>query len=178
LLAESGVKSVGQHRVSLAANGLEAPADRQDLKSGETYVGYERTESFSSPGGAVLDQARAYTIPSRLNLNHWALSGNWTFGKEAISLNKPGGRIAYCFHARDLNLVMAPLGQSAARFRVFLDGQPATTARGSDLGNAASGALAQPRTYQLVRQTKPIVDRRFEIEFIDPGAQAFCFTFG
>jgi hypothetical protein len=99
-------------------------------------------------------------------------------GKEAISLNKPGGRIVYNFHARDLNLVMAPPGQNAARFRVFLDGQPASSARGSDLGDAANGALDAPRTYQLVRQSKPIADRRFEIEFLEPGAQAFCFTFG
>jgi hypothetical protein len=178
LLAEAGAKGLSRSPISVAASGIEAAADRQDLQSPETYVGYEHAENFASPGGAVFDQAHAYTAPAQLGLNAWALAGDWTMGKEAISVNKPGGRIAFSFHARDLNLIMAPPGERAARFSVFLDGQPTKAGRRSDLGEDASGDLAEPRTYQLVRQAKPIVDRRFEIEFLDPGAQAFCFTFG
>lgn len=34
------------------------------------------------------------------------------------------------------------------------------------------------RLYQLIRQPKPIADRQLEIEFLDPGVEAFAFTFG
>jgi len=32
--------------------------------------------------------------------------------------------------------------------------------------------------YQLVRQKGPIKDAILEIEFLDPGVEAFSFTFG
>ena len=63
-------------------------------------------------------------------------------------------------------------------FRVTLDGEPPATVHGSDVDADGSGVLTYPRMYQVIRQDGPIGDRRFEIEFLDRGAQAFCFTFG
>jgi hypothetical protein len=63
-------------------------------------------------------------------------------------------------------------------FRVRLDGQPATGAHGTDVAADGSGTVAEQRTYQLIRQPAPIAERVFEIEFLDPGAELFCFTFG
>src|SRR5262249_28073656 len=145
----------------------------------ETYLGYERTERFASSGGAVLDQPNAYAVPARLGLNSWALSGDWTVKSGAAALNKSVGRIAYRFHARDLHLVMGPAAPgTSVRFRVLIDGKPPGGAHGVDVDDQGIGVAAEQRLYQLIRQPKPIADRLFEIEFLDPGVEAFAFTFG
>ena len=120
-----------------------------------------------------------YELPARLRLNEWALSGDWTVKKEATALNKANGRIAYRFHARDLHLVMGPKAPGTpVRFRVLIDGQPPGAAHGSDVDEQGNGTVTQQRLYQLIRQPKPIADRQFEIEFLDPDVEAFAFTFG
>ncbi len=178
LLAEAGVSGIPNELVSVDARGAEAAADWSELKSGETYVGYERTESFASAGGATPDKRRVYIAPARLRHNHWALSGDWTMGREALALNQANGRILYRFHARDLHLVMGPAGKTPIRFRVLIDGQPPGAAHGVDVDDQGNGTVTEPRMYQLIRQPKPIVDRQFEIEFLDSGVEAFSFTFG
>ena len=100
-------------------------------------------------------------------------------GKEAVVLNETKGRIAYRFHADDLHLVMGPAAPgTAVRFRVSIDGQAPGAAHGTDVDEQGNGTVAEQRTYQLIRQPKPISDRLFEIEFLDPGVEAFAFTFG
>jgi thiol-disulfide isomerase/thioredoxin len=179
LLADAGISNIDHKLVSVDARGVEAAADWGSLKSPENYVGYERTENFASPGGAVLDKGRVYAAPARLNLNHWALSGDWTVGKQAAVLNKANGRIAYRFHARDVHLVMGPAAQgTSVRFRVFIDGQPPGAAHGIDVDDQGYGTVSEQRLYQLIRQPKPIADRQFEIEFLDSGVETFAFTFG
>ena len=165
--------------VSVAASGVEAPADWGSLKSPETYVGYDRIERFASPGGSRLDRRRVYAVPARLRLNEWALAGEWMMGRQATILSSPTGRIAYRFHARDLHLVMGPpRRESPVRVRVSVDGRPPGPAHGLDVDEEGHGTLVDQRLYQLIRQSPPIVDRQFEIEFLDPGVEAFAFTFG
>jgi thiol-disulfide isomerase/thioredoxin len=179
LLAETGIGGIDRESVSVDGRGIEAAADWGSLKSPENYVGYERTQSFASPGGGVLDKARMYELPVRLRLNEWALFGDWTVKKEFTALNRANGRIAYRFHARDLHLVMGPKTPGTpARFRVLIDGQPPGAAHGIDVDEQGYGAVTEQRLYQLIRQPKPIADRQFEIEFLDPDVEAFAFTFG
>ena len=179
LLAENGSASAGERAVPLEVSKVEAAADWDNLRSPENYVGYDRTDRLSSPGGGELDRRRRYAAPSRLALNQWALVGEWTMGRQATVLNTAGGRIAYRFHARDLHLVMGPSRQgSPVRFRVSIDGQPPGAAHGLDADEGGNGTVVYPRLYQLLRQPKPIVDRQFEIEFLDPGVEALAFTFG
>jgi thiol-disulfide isomerase/thioredoxin len=179
LLAEAGASGIEREPVAVNPQGFEAAADWSSLKSGENYLGFERTENFASPGGAVLDKPRMYERPARLRLNEWALSGDWTVKNQAVVSNKPDGRIAYRFHARDLHLVMGPTGPgTSVRFRVLIDGQPPGAAHGIDVDAQGNGAVSEQRLYQLIRQSKPIADRQFEIEFLDSGAEAFAFTFG
>ena len=179
LLAESGISGVGRELVSVNGRGIEAAADWGSLKSPENYLGYERTENFASPGGSMLDKRRVYASPAQLRLNRWALLGEWTVGKPATVLNKANGRIAYRFHARDLHLVMGPAARGASvRFRVLIDGRPPGAARGIDVDNEGNGTVSEQRLYQLIRQPKPIVERQFEIEFVDSGVEVFAFTFG
>jgi thiol-disulfide isomerase/thioredoxin len=179
LLAEAGRGGTGQELVSVDGRGLEAAADWGSLKTLENYLGYDRTENFASPGGAVLEQHRVYAAPARLKLDHWALSGDWTMGKQATALNKAGGQIVYRFHSRDLHLVMGPAAPgTSVRFRVLIDGKPPGAAHGSDVDEQGYGRASEQRLYQLIRQSEPIGDREFEIEFLDSGVEAFAFTFG
>jgi hypothetical protein len=179
LLAEAGSDSAGHDLVSVDAQGLEAPADWAALRSPENYTGYERTENFASPGGAVPDAPHSYTAPAELGLNQWALAGDWTMAEQAVTLDQPGGRIACRFHARDLHLVMGPAaGGTPVRFRVLIDGQPPEAAHGGDVDGQGQGMVTEPRLHQLIRQPGPVADRTFEISFADPGAQACVFTFG
>jgi thiol-disulfide isomerase/thioredoxin len=179
LLAEAGATGINGRSVPADGSAFETAADWNNLKSPENYVGYERTEHFASPGGADPDRRRLYAAPSRLALNQWALSGEWTMGRQATVLGRPNGRIAYRFHARDLHCVMAPPRQGVSvRFRVTIDGQPPGPAHGLDVDAGGNGTVVDPRLYQLIRQAKPIVDRQFEIEFLDAGVETFAFTFG
>jgi thiol-disulfide isomerase/thioredoxin len=178
---EAGAGDAGRELVSASvdARGIEAGADWRDLKSGENYVGFERTENFASPGGTDRGGRRAYALPARLKLNQWALSGDWTVAANATVLHEAGGRIAYRFHARDLHLVMGPpSGRAPVRFRVFIDGKPTGAAHGIDVDAEGNGTASEQRLYQLIRQPAPIADRQFEIEFLDAGVETFAFTFG
>ena len=177
LLAEAGVASTRRELVSVDPNGAEAQADWKHLGSGENYLGYERTENFAL--SAARDKPRVYSAPKHLDLNYWGLSGDWTIGKEATLLNQPGGSIVYRFHSRDLHLVMGPASPgSSVRFRVSIDGRPPENAHGVDIDDEGNGTVKESRMYQLLRQPSPITDRQFEIEFLDPGVEAFSFSFG
>jgi hypothetical protein len=179
LLADAGKGKPAQDLVAADARAIEAPADWGNLKSPENYVGYARTENFASPGGPAKDIRRVYTAPAQLRLNEWALAGDWTMGQQALRLNQAGGRIAYRFHARDLHLVMGPgAAGKPVRFRVLIDGKPPAAGHGIDVNDSGRGSVTVPRLYQLIRQAPPIADRQFEIEFLDPGAEAIAFTFG
>jgi len=179
LLAEAGAGGAGRGLTPVDAHGPEVAADWRDLKSGENYVGYERTENFASPGGAPSGRRRVYAAPAALRLNQWALVGDWTVERGAVALNKAPGRIAYRFHARDLHLVMGPAPRGTpVRFTVLVDGHPPGAGHGVDVDAQGNGTATEQRLYQLIRQPKPIADREFEIEFLDPGVEAFVFTFG
>ncbi len=178
LLAEAGNPVTGRDVVSVEGQGVEAAADWSSLRTPENYLGYERTENFASPGG-IADGRHVYGLPTRLSLNHWALAGSWTVGKQATVLHQQKGRILYRFHARDLHLVMGPVTPGAAvRFRVLIDGAPAGASHGVDVDEQGYGKVTEQRLYQLIRQRGPITDRSFEIEFLDSGVEVFAFTFG
>jgi thiol-disulfide isomerase/thioredoxin len=179
LLTEAGANGTGNELVSVDAHGAEVAADWRELRSGENYVGYERTENFAPPGGIKADKAHVYTVAEPLSLNQWALSGDWTVGREAIVLNRPDGSVSYRFHARDLQFVIGPVvpGKSV-RFRVLVDGKSPGADHGVDVDDQGNGIVIEPRMYQLIRQQQPVIDRQITIQFLDSGVEAFSFTFG
>jgi cytochrome c biogenesis protein CcdA/thiol-disulfide isomerase/thioredoxin len=178
LLAEAGHGGLPASLVSVDPSGAEAVADMADVQSPETYVGYARAANFVSPGGQIQDAAHVYAAPAPL-LNQWALAGNWTIGGENAVLDQAGGSIVYRFHARDLHLVLGPSPEGKPiRFRVTIDGKAPGDDHGADIDAAGDGVVAGQRLYQLVRQNGPVVDRNFEIRFLDSGVQAYAFTFG
>jgi thiol-disulfide isomerase/thioredoxin len=179
LLLDAGAGGIDQDLVMVEPRGLEVAADWRTLQSPETYVGYRQSTGFAQEDLARFDEPGVYTPPGRLRLNAWGLSGNWTVTGDAAVLNEPGGRIAFQFHARDLNLVMGPSSRGATiPFRVFLDGQLAKDGHGSDVDPDGSGLVSDQRAYQLIRQPGPIAESLFEVEFQDAGVEAYCFTFG
>ncbi len=181
LLREAGNSLPGDAAPAtrMADRGVERQADMDSLKSPETYIGHARAEHFTSPGGIQPGRTAEYSLPSRLQLNQWALAGHWTVGAEDAQLEQGGGRIAFRFHARDLHLVLAPQDPARpVRFRVRIDGQPPQAAAGSDVSAQGEGVVDQNRLYQLIRQDGEVRERTFEIEFLDPGVRAYAFTFG
>jgi len=179
LLGEAGAGAVSKELVNAETTGPEAAADLGTLSSSENFLGYERTVDFASPGGARADRSRLYAAPARLSLNQWALSGNWTMGREGNVLNEGNGRVLYRFHARDLNLIMGPAAPGRSlRFRIRIDGKAPGAAQGADIDSEGNGTVIEQRMYQLIRQPGPITDREFEIEFPDAGVEVFDFTFG
>ncbi|WAS58629.1 cytochrome c biogenesis protein DipZ [Burkholderia ambifaria] len=182
LLAEAGhpeALNVPLGLTGAPAKGALAAADSADVRSPETYVGYARAEDFTSPGGVVRDASHRYDAPAHPDLNDWGLAGTWQVGAERATLAAPAGRIVYRFHARDLHLVLGPgANGKPVRFRVTLDGAAPGAAHGADVDAQGYGTVTGQRLYQLVRQPGTIADRTFSIEFLDPGVDAYAFTFG
>jgi thiol-disulfide isomerase/thioredoxin len=164
--------------VPVSGAGVEAEADWEHLRSPETYLGYARGENFASPGGATLDGSGSYRIPEPLRSNLWALGGEWTIGSECVVLDRPGGRIAYRFHARDVHLVLSSRVEGPIPFRVLVDGAAPGASHGVDVDEDGNGVLVDGRLYQLVRQHGAVRERTLEITFERAGAEAYVFTFG
>jgi len=177
LLAEAGRSEIPADMVAVKATGAEAASDQPDVRSPETYIGYERSDRFVSPDGSEDDKPMAYKR-GPLGLNDWSLAGVWTIGPELATLNEPGGGIIYRFHARDLHLVLGSVDGKPVRFRVTIDGASPGDAHGTDVNANGEGSITGHRLYQLVRQPGPVADHVFEIRFLDAGAQAYAFTFG
>ena len=179
MLAEAaGSKKVDAATVTLDAKGAEAAPDFAQLQSGESYIGYLRAANFISPEGVGADVARDYTV-GKPDLNEWGLTGKWTVGGEQASLDQAGGGITYRFSARDLHLVLGPGADGKKiRFQVKVDGVAPGADHGSDIDAEGNGTVSETRLYQLVRQSGEVRERTFEIRFLDPGVEAFVFTFG
>jgi thiol-disulfide isomerase/thioredoxin len=170
--------AVEREPVSVEGLGVEAEADWDHLRTPETYLGYGRSEQFASPDDAAFDERRAYELPERLRFNHWALAGEWTIGRENVVLDQAGGSIVYRFHARDAHLVLSPGAREPISFRVLLDGEAPGPSHGVDVDEDGSGSLRDGRLYQLVREHDAVRERTLEITFLEPGAEAYVFTFG
>jgi thiol-disulfide isomerase/thioredoxin len=169
---------VERELVSVEGLGVEAEADWDHIRTPETYLAYERSEHFASPNGAAFDERRAYELPESLGFNQWALAGEWTIGRENVVLDQAGGSIAYRFHARDAHLVLSPGAREPSPFRVLLDGKAPSPSHGVDVDQDGNGLLRDGRLYQLVRAQDAVRERTLEITFLEPGAEAYAFTFG
>lgn len=178
LLADAGSLKAVSDTVTPHPTGIEAAPDFRHIQSNETYLGYNEGSGFASPETLKRDAARDYTT-TELALNTWGLSGNWTVRAEQATLNQPGGGIAYRFSARDLHLVLGPgIDGRPIRFQVKLDGMAPGDSHGADTDADGNGIVTETRLYQLARQTGGVGERMFEIRFLDPGVEAFVFTFG
>ena len=169
---------VERELVSVEGLGVEAEADWDNLRTPETYLGYERSEYFASPDSAAFDEPQVYELAESLAFNQWALAGEWTIGRENVLLDQAGGSIACRFHARDAHLVLSPGAREPIPFRVLLDGEAPGASHGVDVDEAGRGLLRDGRLYQLVREHDAVRQRTLEITFLEPGAEAYAFTFG
>jgi thiol-disulfide isomerase/thioredoxin len=169
---------VERELASVEGLGVEAEADWDNLRTPETYLGYARSEHFASPDGAAFDERRAYELPERLRLNDWALAGEWTVGRENVVVEEAGGSIAFRFHARDAHLVLSPGAREPLPFRLLLDGEAPGPSHGVDVDEDGNGVLRDGRLYQLVREHDTVRERTLQITFLEPGAEAYVFTFG
>jgi cytochrome c biogenesis protein CcdA/thiol-disulfide isomerase/thioredoxin len=165
--------------VQVNPSGSEVAPDFGNVASPETYVGYDRAQNYASPEKIRQDKPQPYTAPARLTVNQWGLVGSWNVSGEHAQLATAPGKVIFRFHARDLHFVLGP-GKNGqpVRFRIRIDGTPPGEDHGVDTDAKGDGVVKEYRLYQLVRQKGKVEDRTFEIEFLDPGVQAFAFTFG
>jgi thiol-disulfide isomerase/thioredoxin len=171
---------LGVQRELVPVNGLgvEAAADWEHLRTPETYLGYGRAERPVLSTGAGIDDLRSYEAPGPLRLNEWALAGEWRIRRECVELGQADGTITFRFHARDAHLVLSSRAREPIPFRLLIDGQAPGAARGVDVDELGNGTLIDGRMYQLVRAPGEIRERTLEITFLEPGAEAYAFTFG
>ncbi len=179
LLKENGAQSLSAGMISVSGSGAEAAPDKKNAASTETYIGYKRAENFASVEPVAKDSRKLYSARPRLSLNQWALDGTWNVGEQSAVLQAAPGKIVFRFHARDLHLVLGPSKNGKPiRFRVKIDGTAPGEDHGVDTDSSGAGTVQEHRLYQLIRQKGAVEDRTFEIEFLEPGVQAFAFTFG
>lgn len=179
LLKETLTKNIPTGFITPKPDGFETAPDWETLQSPETYTGYNRMKGFVSPGGIVANKQRLYSVPSNLNINQWAVSGEWIMDREKLVLTKAKGKILYRFHARDLHLVMGPVTPGTSiKFKILIDGQSPVTTHGIDVDSAGNGTIVEQRMYQLIRVQGTVVDREFQIEFEVPDVEVYVFTFG
>lgn len=168
---------VERELVSVEGVGVESAADWQHLRTAETYLGYSRSGSFASANGAS-DRGGIYALPTFLPSNHWALGGAWRIQTEKVVLEKAGGSLACRFHARDAHLVMSCQKPQPIPFHVLLDGEAPGDSHGVDVNEEGQGVLRDGRLYQLVREHDRVRDRTLQINFLEPGVEAYALTFG
>jgi len=179
LLREAGAAKVASGLIQADAQGVQLAPDMREVRSPETYVGYQRAEHFVPEASLTPDRVAAYKAPDSLTLNDWSLNGQWQVGAERATSSAAAAGIVYRFHARDLHLVLGPGADGKpVRFKVRIDGQVPGGAHGTDVAPDGSGSVTEQRLYQLVRQSGEVKDRTFSIEFLDPGVAAYAFTFG
>ena len=179
--SERGIQrllGVERELVSVEGAGVEAAADWDRLRTPETYLGYGRGERLVTPDGTLFDERGTYTLPDRLLLNRWGLAGEWTIGRENVVLNDTGGSIAFRFHARDAHLVLSSGSGGPIPFRLLLDGNDPGPSHGVDVDEDGNGLLQAGRLYDLVRQHDLVREQTIQITFLEPGAEAYSFTFG
>jgi thiol-disulfide isomerase/thioredoxin len=183
LLAEGGNKAMPKGIAAVHGEGAQAASVQSEVKSPETYVGYDRTQNFASAGGIRQEMEASYSLPDKPTLNQWGFSGKWADHEQNAQLKAAGGKILYRFHARDLHLVLGPPSAGKPiRFKVTIDGHAPGADHGVDTDADGNGTVTDYRLYQLIRQkgagSSAIQDHTFVIEFDDAGVQAFAFTFG
>jgi cytochrome c biogenesis protein CcdA/thiol-disulfide isomerase/thioredoxin len=179
LLREAGAQHLAASGPETPGTGAEAPPDEADIDSPETYIGYARAVNFASPGGLERDASHDYSAPRQLDLNQWALSGPWRVADERAVATGSDSAIVFRFRARDLHLVLgAGDPRRPVRFRVTLDGHAPGADHGADVQADGTGSVGGQRLYQLLRLSHPGAEHTFAIEFLDPGVQAYSFTFG
>jgi len=178
LLQANGATGLDESAVRISTGGVEAPPSG-DVLSPETYVGYRQAQRFASPERVAQDSRKTYSLPTTPSLNEWGLGGSWNVGAESGVLQSAPGKIVFRFHSRDLHMVLGPTKNGKPiRFKVKLDDIPPGDNCGVDSTPDGNLEIREPRLYQLIRQKGRVEDRTFEIEFLDPGVQAFSFTFG
>jgi cytochrome c biogenesis protein CcdA/thiol-disulfide isomerase/thioredoxin len=179
LLTDAGATHLTAAAPVIQASGVQAASSAPDVNSPETYLGYARAANFASAGGVVRDEPHSYAAPGALQLNQWALSGAWRVDGEKALATAAGAVIVFRFQARDLHLVLGPRdARHPVRFLVSIDGHDPGADRGSDVQPDGSGSVNAHRLYQLLRQSDPIANHTFAIQFLDSGVQAYSFTFG
>ena len=179
LLTDAGARDVDQDLVMVEPKGLEVAADWRTLRSPETYLGYRQSTGFAQDDVARFD-APTRTPPRRGCLSTRGPSPGTGPSRRTprYSTEPAAGSRSSSRRAMSTSSWVRRRRARRSRSGCSSTAQHRGTRSGATSTPDGSGTVTDQRTYQLIRQTGPIEERRFEIEFLEAGAEAYCFTFG
>lgn len=156
---------------------LEKASSNYKVLSPETYLGYSRSKNFFVESSIINDQVVNYVPIKTLNLNQWTIQGKFLIENERIIAKSKNTKIRFKFQAKDLHLV---LGGNNITYKVSLDAKSPQKNHGVDTDHNGNGKVQGHRLYQLLRldDNESQKEHVFEIEFLNPEAEAYAFTFG
>ena len=158
LLAEAGDRTLGPR----ARAKVETPSSQ--LATPETYVGSEKAQGWY-PDNTLADGARDYGPPQvQLPLNVFALSGIWSLAPEAATAGRGAG-ISATFQAQKVYVVLASKGNRPRKVTVRVDGRRTRVV-----------TVTNQRLYEVVALPRA-GQHRLDLS-VEPGIQAYSFTFG
>jgi hypothetical protein len=152
------------------------PSHVSPLQTPETYLGYNRAQTFASPEPVNRNNAENYSFPSILPTHYWALQGNWRIGPEGITAEKAKTALRFNFVSRKVFMVLGSAGGNPLHIHVFLNGQPVGKAAGADVKDEVLTVDGE-RLYELVDQ-RDVKAGILDLQIEGPGMQAYAFTFG
>ncbi len=149
--------------------GISKDVEKEKFKgvmpdqSPETYTGFEKNEGLGS--GIVKDKKGndIWVRPKELSPNVLYPEGQWEQERKYIELKKAPGKLTYKFNAREVNVVIEPLGKSA-RADVFID-----------FKKKKSIAITSPNNYTIFK-SKKYAYRELGIVF-KGKVRVYCFSF-
>ena len=159
-----------------AANMPMAPTLADETP--ETYLGYARTERFSSLPQPQQDVVASYQPPNMVPEHHWALSGLWKFGSDKVTSVEKGSSLRFSFRAKRVYLVMGTADGQPQTVSLQLNGAPVSTEEaGKDTDRKSIVTVDGHALYELVNQKAPD-SGTLTITANGPGVELYAFTFG
>jgi len=152
--------------------------DFSKVGSPETYLGYSRIEYLANlPNSECADVVCTYVRSESVTLNTYVLDGGWNIREEQATLASEEGSIIIRFSANKVNLVAGSGGDIKAL--IYLDGELIDTSfAGSDVDGSGAVLFERYGLYNLVDLGGEYGEHELEIKFINPGIEAFAFTYG
>lgn len=155
----------------------ETPKQEQEFnQTPETYLGYARSENFSSIESITKDKEASYSLPAQLAMDHWALKGNWSIMSDRIISGQKNDAIEIQFHAQKVFMVMGNKMDKPIHVKLLLNGKSLNAQMGKDV---LKGTITVDKhsIYEVISLQAPSNATLLAIA-MEPGLEIYTFTFG
>jgi thiol-disulfide isomerase/thioredoxin len=161
---------------SKGETSVEAKEIGTDPITPETYLGSERAERFASPSVIIPDQPFDYPNVSDITLNSWSLEGKWIVEKQRSVCKEAQAKLKLHFNAKKVFLVLGSETGQPLKAKITFNGQGLGKNSGADVKNDEV-TITKDTLYELV-SLPSFAEGQLEIQVLEPGLQAYAFTFG